>query len=111
MSSDKGVALAGKYLYVTDAEGVVSALDKASGSALWKNDKLSLRRTSKPYVFGNYVAVGDYEGYVHLLNRDDGGFAARFKTDGGSIESAPTELDDGLLVQTSRGGLYSLAVH
>ena len=111
VSSDKGVALAGKYLYVTDAEGVVSALDKASGSSLWKNDKLSLRRTSKPYVFGNYVAVGDYEGYVHLLNRDDGGFAARFKTDGGSIESAPTELDDGLLVQTSRGGLYSLAVH
>lgn len=111
VSSDKGVALAGKYLYVTDAEGVVSALDKASGSSLWKNDKLSLRRASKPYVFGNYVAVGDYEGYVHLLNRDDGGFAARFKTDGGSIESAPTELDDGLLVQTSRGGLYSLAVH
>jgi outer membrane protein assembly factor BamB len=111
ISSDKGIALAGKYLYVTDAEGGVSALDKTSGSSLWKNDKLSLRRTSKPCVFGNYVAVGDYEGYVHILNRDDGAFVARFKTDGSSIEVAPTELDDGLLVQTSNGGLYSVGVH
>ncbi len=110
LSSDKGLALAGKGLYVTDANGVVSALDKTSGSSLWKNDQLTLRRTSAPYVVGNYVAVGDYEGYVHLLNRDDGGFAARFKADG-SIVAAPTELDGGLLVQTSGGGLYSLAIH
>ena len=110
LSSDKGMALSGKYLYVTDANGVVSALDKTSGSSLWKNDQLSLRRTSTPYVFGNYVAVGDYEGYLHLLNRDDGGFAARFKTDG-DIVTAPLELDGGLLVQTAHGGLYSLAVH
>jgi len=111
LSSDKGISMSHKYLYVTDANGVVSALDKASGSSLWKNDQLSLRRTSTPYVIGNYVAVGDYEGYMHLLNRDDGGFAARVKTDSGSIVAAPMELDGGLLVQTSNGGLYSLAVH
>jgi outer membrane protein assembly factor BamB len=111
LSSDQGMAMSYKYLYVTDTNGMVSALDKASGSSLWKNDQLALRRTSTPYVLGNYVAVGDYEGYVHLLSRDDGGFAARFKTDGGSIVTAPMGLDDGLLVQTSNGGLYSVAIH
>jgi len=111
LSSDKGLALAQKSLYATDVDGVVSALDKSSGSSLWKNDQLSLRRTSTPAVAGNYVAVGDYEGYLHLLSRDDGGFAARFKLDGGSIVAAPVELDGGLLVQTSGGGLYSLAIH
>jgi len=111
LSSDKGGALSPKYLYVTDANGVVSALDKTSGSSLWKNDQLTLRRTSTPYIFGNYIVVGDYAGYVHLLNRDDGGFAARFKTEGGSIVATPMELDGGLLLQTSNGGLYSLAVH
>lgn len=111
MSSDKGLTLSGRSLYVTDTNGVVSGLDKSSGSSLWKNDQLSLRRTSAPYVLGNYVAVGDYEGYVHLLSRDDGSFAARFKTDGGSIVTAPVALDGGMLVQTSNGGLYSLAVH
>ena len=111
ISSDKGAALSRKYLYVTDADGAVSALDKTSGSSLWKNDKLSFRRTSTPFVFGNYIVVGDYEGYVHLLNRDDGSFAARFKTDSSGIVVAPTELNGGLLVQTNRGDLYSLAVH
>ncbi len=111
LSSDKGVALSRKSLYLTDASGVVSALDKTTGSSLWKNDQLTLRRTSTPYVFGNYVAVGDYEGYVHFLNRDDGSFVARLKTDGGSIDEAPVELDRGLLVQTSSGGLYSVVVH
>lgn len=111
ISSDKGVALDGKVLYLTDATGTVSALDKSSGSSLWKNDQLSLRRTSAPYVTGKYVAVGDYAGYVHLLSREDGAFAARFKTEGGSIVATPTELDGGLLVQTASGGLYSLAIH
>jgi outer membrane protein assembly factor BamB len=111
LSSDKGMAMSPKYLYVTDANGAVSALDKSSGSSLWKNDQLTLRRTSTPYVIGNYVAVGDFEGYVHLLSRDDGSFAGRFKTDGGSIVAAPMELDGGLLLQTSSGGLYSVVIH
>ena len=110
ISSDKGVALSRRYIYVTDAEGGISALDKSSGSSLWKNDKLTLRRTSKPYVLGSYVAVGDFEGYLHLLNRDDGDFVARIKTEG-SILTAPTELDNGLLIQTSKGHLYSIAIH
>ena len=111
LSSDKGMSMLDKYLYVTDASGVVSALDKSSGSSLWKNDQLTMRHVSKPYVFGNYVVVGDYQGYLHVLGREDGGMAARFKTDGGGILAAPAELDDGLLVQTLNGGLYSIVIH
>ena len=111
LSSDKGMSMLGKYLYVTDASGVVSALDKSSGSSLWKNDQLTMRHISTPHVLGNYVAVGDYEGYLHVLDRDDGSMAARLKTDGGGILTAPTELDGGLLVQTRNGGLYSVAIH
>lgn len=111
LSSDKGMTLLGKYLYVTDASGTVSALDKSSGSSLWKNDQLARRHVSTPYVLGNYVAVGDYEGYLHVLSRDDGSLAARLKTDGGSILAAPVELDGGLLVQTHNFGLYSVAIH
>ncbi|MBI3902737.1 MAG: outer membrane protein assembly factor BamB [Nitrosomonadales bacterium] len=111
LSSDKGMALSGKYLYLTDAGSAVSALDKASGSSLWKNDKLARRDVSAPLVLENYVVAGDYDGYLHALSRDDGSFAARLKLDGGSIVAAHEELDGGLLVQTSGGGLYSLAVH
>ncbi len=111
LSSDKGMVMIGKYLYVTDANGGLSALDKSSGSSVWKNDQLLMRRISTPVVLGNYVVVGDYEGYLHAVTREDGSMVARLKTDGSGIVAAPVKLDDGLLVQTGKGGLYSVAIH
>ena len=110
LSSDKGLALQGNNIYVTDASGGVSALDKSSGSSLWKSELLLMRQTSAPIALGNHVVVGDYEGYLHALNREDGSMAARIKTDGSGIVAAPVRLDDGLLVQTREGGLYSFAI-
>jgi outer membrane protein assembly factor BamB len=111
LSSDKGLALQDKNLYLTDADGAVFALDKSSGSVVWKNDQLARRDTSAPFLLDSHLVVGDYEGYLHALNREDGSLAARFKLDGGRIESAPVELDDGLLVQTSGGEVYSAVLH
>jgi outer membrane protein assembly factor BamB len=110
LSSDKGIALQGKYLYVSDSNGVISALDKGSGSSLWKNEQLSLRSTSAPYVTQKYIMVGDFEGYLHALGREDGSMASRMRADSSPILTAPIELDGGLLLQTSGGGLYSLRI-
>ena len=110
IGSDKGMMLLRKYLYLSDARGAVIALDKTSGSTVWKNEKLFLRDTATPYALGNFVAAGDYEGYLHGLNREDGSFAARIKLDGSAIQAAPLGLDDGVLVQTRNGGLYSLSL-
>lgn len=111
ISSDKGMMLLRKYLYLSDANGSVIALDKVSGSTVWKNEQLSLRDTATPYALGDFVVVGDYKGYLHGLSRDDGSFAARIKLDGSAIQAAPIELDGGLLVQTRDGDLYSLSIH
>jgi outer membrane protein assembly factor BamB len=110
ISSDKGMLLLRSYLYLSDAKGSVMMLDKASGSTVWKNDKLSLRNTAAPQVLGDMVLVGDYAGYLHALKRDDGSMAGRIKLEGGAIESAPLKLDSGLLVQTRKGELYSLSI-
>ena len=110
ISSDKGLMLMLKYLYVTDATGTVMALDKTTGSTLWKNEQLFMRDTAAPYALGDSVVVGDYEGYLHGLSREDGHFTARFKL-GSKIQAAPQPLDDGLLVQTRDGDLYSLSLH
>lgn len=109
-SSDKGMALLENNLYLTDDTGAVLALDKVSGSSVWKNDQLSRRKTSTPYAWGSNLLVGDFEGYLHVLNRTDGSFVARLKTDGSAIMATPAELDDSLLVQTSDGHLYSIVL-
>jgi outer membrane protein assembly factor BamB len=111
LSSDQGLTIQHKSLYVSDADGVVQALDKSSGSSLWKNSQLLRRQTSAPVALGNFVVVGDFEGYLHALNSDDGALMARIDTDGKPIVSAPLEMDDGLLVQTQDGGLYSVSLH
>jgi outer membrane protein assembly factor BamB len=110
ISSDKGLMMLRKYIYLTDVKGSVMALDKTSGSTVWKNDQLFMRGITTPYALGNFAMVGDFEGYLHGLNRDDGSFVARIQLDGGAIKVAPLELDDGVLVQTRGGELYSLSI-
>ncbi|MDP1638371.1 MAG: outer membrane protein assembly factor BamB [Candidatus Nitrotoga sp.] len=111
LPSDKGITLSHNYLYITNTSGAVLAVDKNSGSSVWKNDQLLMRQTSAPYAFGNHLIVGDYEGYLHALSREDGSMAARLKTDGSAILITPMELDGGLLVQTRNGSLYSVTLH
>ncbi len=110
ISSYTGLMVMSKYLYLSDSSGSVIALDKTNGATTWKNGDLLYRRVTAPYASGKFVVVGDLEGYLHALNIDDGSFAARIKLDGGAIVAAPIELDDGLLVQTRGGELYSLSI-
>jgi outer membrane protein assembly factor BamB len=58
-----------------------------------------------------YVVVGDFDGYVHALSREDGSLLARIKTDGSSIIFAPVALGKGFLLQTRDGGIYSIEIN
>lgn len=111
VASDKGLALSGKTLYVTDSESNLMALDKNSGTTLWKNNQLLLRKVTVAYPLDDYLLLGDFEGYLHVLKNDDGSFVARTKTDGSAIQVAPVTLGNGALIQTSDGELYSVAIH
>lgn len=111
ISSDEGLAISGNAIYLTDTDSNVLALDKNSGSSIWKNSQLLLRKVTAPYPLDDYVLVGDFEGYVHALKSDDGSLVARYKTDGSAIVVSPVTLGDGALVQTSDGGLYYFVIH
>jgi outer membrane protein assembly factor BamB len=55
--------------------------------------------------------VGDFQGYVHVLSRDDGAFVARLATDGSSIGAPPIALEPGVfLAQTRNGGVYAFSI-
>jgi outer membrane protein assembly factor BamB len=110
VSSHAGLAMDQRRIFVTDDRGAVHALDKERGASLWKQDKLYARRVTAPQRVGPYVAVGDFEGYVHLLSAEDGSFAARVATDGSAIGAQPALLGDDLLVQTRNGGLFAIRV-
>jgi outer membrane protein assembly factor BamB len=111
ISSFSGMAADNRNLYITDDKNAVVALDKTNGSSVWKQDKMFGRGLSRPLALGRYVIVGDYQGYVHLLSRDDGAFAGRIATDGSQIAAAPVALDiSTFLVQTRNGGVFAISV-
>ena len=111
LSSDKGLALKLNYLYVSDAESTVVAMDKSTGSTLWKNDQLFMREVSAPFVLDKFVLVGDFNGYLHALSREDGSLLARIRTDGSPILFAAQPLGKGLILQTRDGGVYSIEIN
>lgn len=110
LSSRAGLDMDDRHVYVSDDKGNVLAFDRDSGGSLWKQDQLSLRGLSRPLAFGSRVVVADAQGYVHLLRREDGAFAARQATDGSAIVADPLRVPGGFLVQTRNGGLYALGV-
>ncbi|TCV87396.1 outer membrane protein assembly factor BamB [Sulfurirhabdus autotrophica] len=110
ISSIAGMAMDQRNVYISDDKGAVVALDKTSGSSVWKQDKLFARKLSAPVVRRGYVVVGDVEGYVHLMLIEDGSFAARAATDGSSIGSQPVALENGFVVQTRSGGLHAFTI-
>ena len=109
LSSTAGLDADPRYLFVSDEKGTVHALDRAGGANVWTQDRLAWRRLTAPLALGREVAVGDAEGFVHLLSRENGSFVGRTATDGGPIGSAPVRGNGGFIVQTAKGGLYAFA--
>ena len=109
ISSTVGLAMDDDNVYVSDDEGNVVAYDKAHGTSLWKQTLLHARHITAPVRVGSYLAVGDIQGYVHLLALDDGHFVGRGATDGSAIISPPQIYNNELIVQTAKGNVYALA--
>lgn len=110
-SALRGVAMDDRFVYAADERGNVAAFEKARGANPWKQEKLLNRKLSSPLaVAERFVALGDFEGRIHLLNAEDGAFAARAQTDGSPINSVMIPLKSGLVVQTANGGVYALKI-
>jgi outer membrane protein assembly factor BamB len=110
ISSSAGLDMDKTRVYVSDDKGTVQAFARDGGASLWKQDKLKNRGLSRPTVLGRRVAVADFQGFVHLLDVEDGAFAARAATDGSVIRADAQRIAGGLVVQTRKGGVVALAV-
>jgi outer membrane protein assembly factor BamB len=110
LSSDVGVSVDQRFVFAVDDKGAVSAFAREGGASVWKNDKLGYRRLSTPVSYGRAVAVGDYQGFIHFLSREDGAFLARAATDGSAITSPPLVAGSNLIFQTQSGTVTAIAV-
>lgn len=99
-----------RYLYVSDASSDVWQLDQGNGASLWKQKDLHQRKLTAAVPYGNYVVVGDYEGYVHWLSVSDGRQLGRVKVSSEPIVVPPVVKDDKVYVYSKDGKLVALKV-
>jgi outer membrane protein assembly factor BamB len=79
-SSFRGLGLDDESLYVSTADGEIMALRRRTGTELWRQKGLLHRRLSAVVEADTSVVAGDYQGYVHWLDKATGALAARAST-------------------------------
>ncbi len=82
ISSLRGAALGNGLVYVASADGKLQAYNQVTGEPAWKQEALAYRGLSNPVVLGQYVVVGDDEGYLHLIDPTTGNIVGRVKSSG-----------------------------
>jgi outer membrane protein assembly factor BamB len=111
ISSYTGLNMEVARVYVTHTGGAIYALDFSTGKTYWRQGELLNRRLTAPLPMGGVIAFGDIQGYVHFLDREDGSFSGRVRTEDSPILPQMTALgSNGLLVQTRNGSLYAISL-
>jgi outer membrane protein assembly factor BamB len=106
ISSYTGMAVDDQTVYISDAAGDVWAFSANNGQTRWQQTGLRARILSAPASMGNYVVVGDEEGYLHWLSKRDGHIAGR-EFAGDTIFAGPIVENNVLYAQTSNGSLVA----
>lgn len=107
ISSATGVTVDRTNLAVSDSNGDLWLLDRRNGATQWKVDQLTNRGLTRPAFYGDYIVVGDKEGYLHWLNVSDGHFVAREREGKKGFVSAPLTVGTTTYVMTTDGKLVA----
>jgi outer membrane protein assembly factor BamB len=105
IASSTGVQVDRTNLAISAENGDLWMLDRRNGSTIWKVDLLTNRGLTRPAFYGNYVVVGDKEGYLHWLDTDIGSFVARVRSGRDGFAAAPLAVGTTLYVLTMDGDL------
>jgi outer membrane protein assembly factor BamB len=106
MSSYRGLAVDADNLYVTESDGTVVALRQRDGAEIWRNEKLKRRGLSTPVVISTAIAVADFQGYLHWLDKNTGELVARERiAKKQRVSNPPAGVGDTVVVLTDAGTL------
>ncbi len=111
ISSYTGLDADAGKVFIAHANSAVYALDYASGKTFWRQGDLKQRRITAPLPLDLAVVVGDVEGYLHFLSRDDGSFIGRIELSNGAVMPKMIPFaKNSLLVQNRNGDIYAVSI-
>ena len=97
-------------IYYSSEESHVIAVRDNSDDIVWTNEDLEYRALTGPKTVGNYVAVADFEGWLHVISQIDGRIVGRTRVDSDGVRA--NILADGgrLYVYGNSGTLMALVI-
>ena len=101
LASLKSLAVNNQQVIATSLDGKVVAYNRSNGEVLWESDELAYRHLTNPVMIGNYIAVGDFDGVVHLFDPASGKIVSRVQTKG-ALSSLQVQASR-LLTQSTSG--------
>lgn len=104
-SSLKQPGAGNRSIYVSESDGTLVSYNAFSRSESWRIESLSWRRLTAPVAFADLVIVGDFEGYLHLIEPSEGQFVGRTLADGDGLRVQPVIFQDLLIVYGNSGRL------
>jgi outer membrane protein assembly factor BamB len=101
--SAAGVTASRNSLFMIDNESNVHALNRTDGTEKWKTESFKYRQLTKPSFYLGDIIVGDYEGYIHILDGANGNILARTRIGKDNFFSEPIVLGN-LIVSYNKDG-------
>jgi outer membrane protein assembly factor BamB len=108
MSSHTDLGLDWTTIFVSRSDGEVVAVSRNSGTELWRQSALRMRRLTTPTPIGQSVVVGDFEGYLHWIDVITGAIQARHRAGRAAFINAPVSGGELLIVQDEDDRVYAL---
>ena len=109
-SSNNGVDLGWKDIYLSNTDGHVVAVDQETGSLTWKSEEYQYRQLTAPLATTGAIVVGDLEGYIHFLSSTDGTTIARQKISKAPIRVTPVAEGNLIYVQSDDGKIVAFKI-
>ena len=103
MSSYRGLCADADNLFVTESDGEVIALRERDGSEIWRNSSIRRRALTAPVETTTAVVVGDYQGYLHWLDKGTGYLVARERVSKSRVSNQPVVDGDTVIVLDDGG--------
>jgi outer membrane protein assembly factor BamB len=107
ISSHSGIGVDFSNLYVSGERSDLLAVVRSSGRELWRKEILLHRDITGPTAFNSSVVVGDFEGYVHWFDANDGELQARTRAGSDRVTGPPLVVNEMIYVLTDGGKLYA----
>lgn len=110
VSSVSGVSTGFGNAYVADEDGTVYAWLRNGQGLRWSQNALAWRGLGRPVPVSSYLAVPDFEGYVHLLSQVDGEFVGRLRVDRKGVRADMLSDGNTLYVYGNSGKLIAYEI-